>query len=258
MPESIPGSGCERYSRKLNSLIVLVVISTLFIACNSPAVDENSLTIAVASSLVLPVQELCTMYEKQSGIKSKIIAGSSGKLAAQISAGAPYDLFLSADTDYPQALVERGVTGGELIIFASGKLVLFIRTATLKADLNYLLEDKVKTIAVPNPDVAPYGRVAIKALKNVGIYEQVKAKLIYGENVGQVNQFLHGGAVDAGITAVTFAKMNLLDYTVTVIDTTLYPPIQHGAVLLKNAGAEAQAFLQFLLSHFGQIELSNY
>lgn len=241
-------------------LIQILVYGAILVttACESPGASSNELTIAVAASLVLPITEIVSNYEEVSGKQVSIITGSSGKITAQITAGAPYDLFLSADMEYPETLVKQGLTKGRTIVFSQGALVLFGRVGNLSLDLDYLLNDEIKTIAIPNPEVAPYGRAAIQSLQKAGVYEQLKPKLIYGESVGQVNQFLHSGAVDAGITAATFAGVQLEDYSMSQVDTLIYSPIEHGAVVLKGAGAGAESFLEYLMSGEGKEILKRY
>lgn len=243
--------------RGLTTLFLLVLF---FTACSSPSdrKNTNQVTIAVAASLALPIEKIAKVYEVKSNVRVTIISGSSGKLAAQIAAGAPYQLFLSADIEYPAALVAQGLTKGSVTVFASGSLALFARNSVTANGLDALTHPEITSIAIPNPAVAPYGRAAIEALKKAGLHEQLKTKFVYGESVGQVNQFLHGGVVDAGITALTFAKMEQEEYVVNRVDTSLYSPIQHGAVLLKRAGEQAEDFLAFLRSEKGQNILNTY
>lgn len=227
-------------------------------ACGQAETEPPRLTIAVAASLVLPTEELVKTYTQQTGVNCKIISGSSGKLTAQIKAGAPYDVFLSADLDYPNALYQQGFTEGEPIAFARGHLGVYLKKGSLVPGIFVLEHEEIKTIAVPNPEVAPYGRAAVSALKKAGIYAQIEHKLVYGESVGQVNQFLHSGAVDAGVTATTIGQQNWSNYVIGLVADSLYAPLYHGAVRLKKTGIPAEQWMHFLQSAEGQAILRSY
>ncbi|HXR09275.1 MAG TPA: molybdate ABC transporter substrate-binding protein, partial [Candidatus Acidoferrales bacterium] len=172
----------------------------------------QTLRIAAASDLQFALDDLAAQYEKQSGTKLAITYGSSGNFFAQIQNGAPFDLFFSADIAYPQKLIDAGFAEpGSRYTYAFGRIVLWLppESPLTLADLqwNTLLDARIQKIAIANPDHAPYGRAAVAALQKAGIYERIKAKLVYGENISQAAQFVQSGSAQAGILAIslTFA-----------------------------------------------------
>lgn len=263
----------------LNSLLFLLV---LFL----PAVSAQEITVAAAANVQYALEELKTEFEKNTDIKLKTIIGSSGTLTAQIENGAPFDIFISADMEYPEILHKEGLTYQPPKIYAYGGLVLWtLKDLDLSKGLKIIADPSVKKIALANPKTAPYGRQAINAMKLFQLYKDVESKLVYGESIAQVNQFITAQAVDVGFTAksvvlapnlLTFAQPinNILeskgrdtDYhnwylikqksvkekgTWVELDPNSYSPIAQGVVILKHAEGnnlkEAQAFYDFLFS----------
>ncbi len=207
----------------------------LFLFCIKLQAEE--VTVAIAANLQFVFQEISTNFKNKTGIEVKTISGASGKLTAQIQNGAPFDVFMSADNDYPQNLFKSGFTYGEPKIYAYGSLV-FWTYKDLKLDniLKLLQSSEIKSIAIANPKNAPYGREAINYLNNCKIYEAIKDKLVYGESISQVNQYITSGSSDIGITAKSIVvspdmknKGKWID-----VDEKLYKPIAQSAVILKN------------------------
>ncbi|MEL6926383.1 MAG: molybdate ABC transporter substrate-binding protein, partial [Bacteroidota bacterium] len=189
--------------------------------------------------------------------------------------GAPYDLFLSADVKYPEALHALQLTDGPPRIYARGQLMAW----TLREDLlvtssrdieandtafvNILLSDEVRRIAIANPDIAPYGAAAVQYFTQQGVYEQLKDKLVFGESIAQTNQFILSGAAELGFTArsVSAAPEVSGKGNWVAIDPTQYAPIEQGVVVLRNRPAhlaKAQKFRDFLFSESGQNILKTY
>ena len=192
--------------------------------------------------------------------------GSSGNFSSQIQSGAPFDLFFSADTDYPRQLEASGFAEpGTFCVYAIGRIVIWIppegKVDVPKEGWRALLDAGVQKIAIANPQHAPYGSAAIAALQKAGIYEKVKAKLVYGENISQAAQFVQSGNAQAGILAESLAvspAMKNGKYWEIPLET--YPAIEQGAIVVKNAKnkASALAFLEFVRSEAGQKLLEKY
>ncbi|GAB3697391.1 molybdate ABC transporter substrate-binding protein [Spirosoma flavus] len=223
-------------------LILLLCPSSLF---------AQSLRVAVAANAQFVMEQLKTAFQKQTGINVESIVNSSGKLTTQIQQGAPYDVFLSADMEYPQTLHKAGFTLEAPVVYAYGSLVLWTAgDLTVGADLKVLSEPGVRHIAIANPATAPYGEAAISFLKTRKLLEKIQPKIVYGESIAQVNQYILSGSAEIGFTA----KSVVLDPSLTKrghwvdIPTTGYSPIAQGVVVLKRTeqAKAAQQFLAFL------------
>ncbi|HET9832114.1 MAG TPA: molybdate ABC transporter substrate-binding protein, partial [Vicinamibacterales bacterium] len=212
------------------------------------------LTIAAASDLQPVLPRLVPLFEQQTGHTVRVTFGSSGNFLAQIRSGAPFDVFLSADIDYPQQLEAAGLAEPEtLLSYATGSLVLWTRKGSavdVRRGLDVLSTGAVRRIAIANPDHAPYGRAAVAALRNSGLYETVRAKLVLGENVSQAAQFVQSANAEAGLIPLSLARsMGLRDIGEYVdVTTTLYPPIRQAAIIPRASPNKdaARAFLAFL------------
>lgn len=223
------------------------------------------LTVAVAANVQPAFEEIQAVFEKKTGTVIKPVIGSSGKFVAQIENGAPFDVFLSADTQYPEALAQKGLTLGEPKVYAHGTLIIWTLSGiNLSQGLAALSAHSVQKIAVASPETAPYGRQAINALKNSGLYDQIKDKLVYGESIAQVNQFITSQAADVGLTAksVIFAPNQKEKGIWVEVDKASYEPIAQAAVILKHAETHAsetaQTFFDFLFSETAQEIFKKY
>lgn len=213
------------------------------------------LTVAVAANVQYPFEELEAIFEKKTGITVEPVIGSSGKLTAQIENGAPFDILISADMDYPEALHEKGLTYNDPAVYGYGRLVIWtINDLDLSKGIDVLTDAGVRKIAVASPKTAPYGRQAVNALKFYGVYDEVLDKLVYGESIAQVNQFISTRAADLGITAMSVVLApNMKDKGKWIeIDKVSYEPIAQGVVILKYAQDHnpeaARKFFEFLFS----------
>jgi molybdate transport system substrate-binding protein len=212
------------------------------------------LSIAAASDLQVVLPTVVGSFEQSSGLKVTVSFGSSGNFLAQIKNGAPFDVFLSADIDYPRELERAGLAEpGTLSPYATGSLVLWTRTGSgidIQRGLDVLLSERVRHIAVANPEHAPYGRAAVAALRKAGLYDKVRAKLVLGENVSQAAQFVQSGNADAGLIPLSLARAPAASAVghFVAVPSSLYPPIEQAAVVVRasrNKNA-ARAFLAFL------------
>ncbi len=227
--------------------LMLILIST-------PALADD-LMVAASANAQFAMRELRESFQKDTGISVTVITGSSGKLTAQIKNGAPFDIFLSADTRYPRVLYDDGFTLGEPVVYAYGSLVLWtIKDLDLSGGLPALLGDGFKKIAVANPQTAPYGVEAIKALRYFDLYDRLEIRLVYGSSISQTSQFISSGAADAGITAKSVVLAPEMKTSGSWIDVSpdSYEPIAQGVVIIKRGKEapkkDAVLFYDFLFS----------
>jgi molybdate transport system substrate-binding protein len=225
----------------------------LLAGCSKPS---DQIIIATAANVQYVMQDIKKEFEKESGKPVEIVVSSSGKLTTQIREGAPFDVFVSADTKYPQEIFEKGGSEEAPKIYAYGTLVMWSKDLPA-ADLNpdILATEKIKKIAIPNPRVAPYGEAAIQVLENHKSFAQIKSKLVYGESIAQTAQYISSGTAEAGFNALSIVlspemkgKGNWV-----VVDSSLYKPIAQAAILLRHSDNSpkkktSEAFYNFLFS----------
>jgi molybdate transport system substrate-binding protein len=192
------------------------------------------------------MKELKQAFEAEHhGSTVSISIGSSVNLETQIENGAPFDVFLSADVEQPQKLIHSGkAEANSFFVYAQGILALLVPKKNAEIlNLQSLNSERVRKIAIANPEHAPYGRAAVAALKAAKLYDKLQAKIVMGENVAQAAQFVVAGNADAGI--VSMSAKGLEGVVAYPVNPSLYPPIRQGAVLTK-AGADNAAAKQFL------------
>ncbi len=196
--------------KKSTSLAILVSLSMLqLMPAFASDVRAGEITVAAAADLTFVFKEIGARFQKETGNSIKLSYGSSGNFFSQIKNGAPYDMFFSADVAFPQKLEAADlVEPGSLYEYATGKLVIWVQSKS-KLDLNQglkvLLDPGIGKIAIANPVHAPYGAAAVAALQHDGIYDQVKPKIIQGENISQTAQFVQSGNADVGLLAFSLA-----------------------------------------------------
>ena len=229
--------------------------------------QEKPLRVAAAADLQFVLPQIAAGFEKASGKKVELIFGSSGNFFAQIQNGAPFDVFLSADTTYPQRLIQSAAADANSYrVYAQGQLVLWLPQNShldpSKLGMKILLDPSLKKIALANPEHAPYGRAAVAALKSAGIGEQVKSKLVMGENISQTAQFVQSGNAQVGMLALSTAKalQEQSGGKICVVPQQLYPPLQQAAVIVARSAQRqlAQAFLNYMTGAQGQKVLNDY
>jgi molybdate transport system substrate-binding protein len=229
-------------------LLILLFLINLVVGCNSD--KHKKLRIAVASNLSEPITLIGNNYQIDFDIKVEVITGSSGKLMAQILHGAPYDIFISADIQYLNLLKDQNELYEDPVIFVEGKLILWTLQDSQDSDLQLLLSENVEKIAIPNPEIAPYGKAAKEVLINLNLWDHIKHKLVFGESVTQTNQFLLTEAVQAGITSQSLIHSPNFtsDGQWNEINNSLHQPISHGiAILNSSSNPEASKnFIDFL------------
>jgi molybdate transport system substrate-binding protein len=242
----------------------------LLIPASQPTVEGKvgrTIRLAAAADLRFAFDELAASFEQRyPDIKLAVSYGASGTLCAQLENQAPFDLFLSADTDYPRRLANLGLTEGDPFVYAVGRLVVWVPNNS-HVDLDRLgaralLEQAVHKIAIANPRHAPYGRAAEAALRGLGLYEAVRDKLVLGENVAQAAQFVQSGSADAGLFGLSLALAPTVRESGRYweVPTTAYPPIRQAGVILSWARDRlaAAAVRDFLLSPEGQALLNRH
>lgn len=198
--------------------------------------DQTTFIIAGSANMQYALSEICDTFHSIYKIRPKLVFGSSGKLTAQIQEGAPYDIFLSADTKYPMALFEQQLTVGKPETYAFGKLILWTSVDSIPLSVAYLAKDSIKHIALANPATAPYGVSAFEFLQNARLDKLLSDNLVYGENIAQVNQFIYSGSASVGITAHSTVHNPQLNHyrNFLFIPDSLYKPIMQSAVLIQS------------------------
>jgi molybdate transport system substrate-binding protein len=211
--------------------------------------------VVAASDLQYALPELADLYQRQTGITVVLTLGSSGNFAQQLRQGLPADLFLSADEAFVFSLADAGLTQDRGALYALGRIAVHASpgsTLPLDARLSGLRAswEQVSRFAIANPEHAPYGRAARQALETLGLWEQVKPKLVLGENVSQATQFVVSGAAPVGITALSLllAPQGGLRGRHVVLPESLHAPLRQRMVLLKSATPAARGLHDYLQS----------
>jgi molybdate transport system substrate-binding protein len=230
----------------LTSLLAIVLLA---VPAGAQAPDVR---VAAASDLQAALPGVIERFQKETGLRVQPTFGSSGNFFAQLQNGAPFDVFLSADIEYPRRLQAAGFGEG-VVSYGTGRLVLWTRRDSgidVKRGLQSVLDPRVKRIAIANPQYAPYGRAALAALQAQRLHEKVRDRLVFGENIAQTAQFAQSGNADVGIIALALAVGPSLKASGTYIEVpaSLHPPIEQGAIVLKSArdAAAARRFIAFL------------
>jgi molybdate transport system substrate-binding protein len=254
----------------LGALVLAFVVPLSTGRCGAgpqPPSPRGRVRVAAASDLNAGFGELITRFGAAHDVDVSVSYGSSGTFYAQLLNQAPFDLFLSADVSYPNQLAARGLTLPQSeFTYAIGRVVVWT-PASSPVDVEHdglpaLAAASIAHVAIANPEHAPYGRAAVAAMQAAGIYDQVRAKLVLGENVAQAMQFVQSGAADAGIVArsLVFAPAAAGKGRVFEIPPSSYPRIEQGGAILKSAADPdaARALRGFLLSAEGQAILKKY
>jgi len=226
----------------------------------------QEITVAAAADLQFATQDIAARFEKETGKTVKVTYGSSGNFFQQIQNGAPFDMFFSANLDFPRKLEAAELTDpGSFYRYARGKLVIWVPNS-LKLDLTpgmkVLLDPSIKKLAIANPQHAPYGQAAVAAMQHEQIYDKVKDKIVLGENISQTASFVVSGSADAGIVALSLAmSSNMKDRGRYVeIPADEYPPIEQACVILRSSKNKeiARQFLSFFKTPVIAEVLRNY
>jgi molybdate transport system substrate-binding protein len=241
----------DRFVRALLALLVAV----LGAAAGILMAQTRTLTVAAAADVGPALREIVAAYERRGGARVTVVLGASGTLMTQIEHGAPYDVFMSADMEYPHRLESQGIAVlSTLAPYAVGSLVLWApkSSALNLRELGWktLSQPGVRAIAIANPEHAPYGKAAVAALRQANLFDAVKARLVLGENVAQAAQFVTSGNAQVGIIPLSLAVTPELTRTGQwwEVPPTSHPAIMQGAVVLRRSRniKQAEEFLDFL------------
>jgi molybdate transport system substrate-binding protein len=224
--------------------------------------------VAAAADLKFVLDDMSAAFRTQHpDITVQVSYGSSGNFFAQLTNQAPFDMFFSADVDYPRQLIAQGIAAKETeFLYAVGRLVVWVPHASAldleRLGIQALADASVRKIAIANPKHAPYGRAAEAAMKTLGVYEAVRERLVYGENIAQTVQFVQTGAADIGIIALSLAVAPALKEAGRYWEVPMesYPRIEQGGVILSWAmdGAAARALRAFVVGAEGRATLHRY
>jgi molybdate transport system substrate-binding protein len=241
-------------TRPVKKLFLILLLAS-FVLNVGAQTQPTELTVAAAADLGNVLKEVAANYEKKSGVTVKLSFGASGALTQQIQNGAPFDIFFSADMDFPRQLIAAGEAEGPVPYqYAIGKLVLWVPSDS-PLDIEHkgmsaLLEPSVKKIAIANPQHAPYGRAAVAALKHAGLYDQISDKLVLGENISQAAQFAESGNAQVGFVAFAHAAAPSMQGKGKYweVPADFYPPLAQGVVIVSHSQhkKEAAEFIDYI------------
>ena len=236
----------------------------LGLALSINAVYAADVQVAVASNFSKPLEEIATKFKAASGHDLKISAGATGKLYAQVENGAPFEVFISADSKTPKKLVEANLAQADSqFTYAFGNLVLWSNQADLVDDKGEVLKsDKFKHLAVANPKTAPYGTAAMEVLDKLHLTETLSPKFVQGENITQTYDFVSTGNAELGFVALSQVQKDgkLKTGSAWLVPHDFYQPLAQDAVLLAKGkdSAAAQAFLAYLKQADAQTIMQAY
>jgi len=226
----------------------MLALLTMALGLASVTARAGEVKVAVAANFTNAAKEIGALFEKASGDKVVFSFGSTGQLYTQISQGAPFEVFLAADQARPKkAVAETLAVADSLFTYATGKIVLYSREASVVKGESTLKHAAFNKIAIANPVTAPYGTAAVQAMKALGVYDALSARIVQGTNIAQTYQFVASG--NAAVGFVALSQIALHDKgSRWIVPDTLYAPIAQDAVLVKRGAANktARAFLAFL------------
>ena len=249
--------GHDRMRRKISAIRragFACVFAVAALACDA-ARGADTPTIAVASNLQFALPEIAAAFKRASGKDVRLAFGSSGNFRRQIAEGAPFELFLAADTVFVAALAGEQRTVDEGVVYAIGRLALFIPNGSpVKADSRLsdvaraLRDGRLRKFAIANPELAPYGEAARQVLQHAGLWNEIEPHIVFGENISQAAQFAASGAAQGGIVAYSLVRSPTMagQGTYVLLPSSAHAPLAQKMVLLKNSGATARAFYGFL------------
>ena len=241
--------------RTLTASIDRFLVLWLLIGMPAAAAAQRPPTIAAAANLNFALTEIAKQFEQAQGARVELVFGASGTLTRQIQDGAPFEMFLAADEEFPNRLSAAGLTRDAGVVYAVGRLVIFApKGSPLTVDqrldgLGRLVKSgKVNRFAIANPDVAPYGRAAEAVLRKRGLWDALRPKLVLGDSITQAAQFATTGNAVGGLIAYSLVLSPGLAErgTYALIADADYPPLRQRMVLLKPAGGVAAQFYAYL------------
>ena len=240
--------------RALLSGALAVSLASLTACSKPPPAADEPLKIAAASDLSVAFKEVAEAFEKKTGKKVTLSFGSTGQLSKQIKEGAPFDVFAAANVSFIDDLIAaKAAVADTKQLYARGRIVIYTGEGSAPiSSLADLADDKVKKVAIANPEHAPYGKAADQALAKAGVLDKVKPKLVFGENVSQAQQFADSGNAEVSIIALSLALTAKGKHT--LIDDTLHEPIDQAVAVCEISKQKAAAgeFIAFVSSEEGR------
>ncbi|HZD51084.1 MAG TPA: molybdate ABC transporter substrate-binding protein [Silvibacterium sp.] len=243
-------------------ILTVIAVPALGSGAQTASAARETLRIAAAADLQPVLPPLLAEFETQTGIHTEASYQSSATLATQIINGAPFDLFLAADLSFPDRVIAAGLSEEtQPIAYARGTLVLWARNDSTfhSLSMDCLKDPELKSLAMADPEHAPYGRAAKAALIHLGLYDSLKSKLVIAENIAQAAQFVESGNAELGLISLTSAVTPRLRSSghYVPVPQDAYPPILQGAVIVKHPSGtrSAHRFLDFLASASVQQQL---
>ena len=261
--KQLQGSLFLTTNKMIKKLFLGLILIFIFEGCT---VQTQKVSVAAASDLKFALDSVISIYHKQyPNTKIEVTYGSSGKFLEQIQYDAPFDLYFSADVSYPQKLTALGLTISDVKIYGIGRIVIWSKKIDPNIEkMNSLLNPNLNKIAIANPEHAPYGERAKESMIYYKIFDKVKSKFVFGENISQTAQFVQLGAADIGVVALSLAlspNMKNEGGKYYVIPEKSHKPLEQGYVILKHAenNPNALGFYNFMaspktimiLKHFG-------
>ncbi|HEX6137234.1 MAG TPA: molybdate ABC transporter substrate-binding protein [Casimicrobiaceae bacterium] len=245
----------------------LAALAVAALLAGGPALGADVPNVAVASNLQFALPDIVAAFGRAGGGDVRLAFGSSGNFRRQIADGAPFELFLSADAAYVDDLAREGRTAGDGVVYAVGRLALFVPKgspiepdAQLRGVAAALADGRLRKFAIANPELAPYGRAARQALMHAGLWQAIAPRLVLGENITQAAQFAASGAAQGGIVAYSLVRSpTMADRGAYVLlPASVHEPLVQKMALLKGAGATARAFYDFLQQPAARAILERY
>ncbi|MBI3942912.1 MAG: molybdate ABC transporter substrate-binding protein [Chloroflexi bacterium] len=250
-----------RWRIVLAVLAVAIIGVAVAVGIRPGNIDSSEVSVAAAADLNSAFTEIATLYEQETRHKVVLAFGSTGQLAQQVENGAPFDILAAANVSYIDDLRQKGLVIPETQqLYAQGRIVLAVnkKSGVNAIDLEGLLNPAIQHIAIANPDHAPYGVAAMQALQTEGIWEQIKPRLVYGENIQQTLQYIQTGNAEVGIVALSVA--NVPEISWTPIDGKLHQPLNQALAVIKDSQHEAAArnFVTFVNGPQGRAIMKKY
>ena len=245
----------------------LALPAILVLELHAPTHAQPVPTVAAASDLKFAIEEVAAAFERETGVKLRLVFGSSGNVKTQILQGAPFHLFMSADEEFVHELADAGRTEDRGRGYALGRIGIMVPPGSpLKPDgelkdLAAALRDgRLQKFAIANPEHAPYGARAREALLHAGLWEAILPRLVYGENISQAAQFAVSGSTQGGIIAQSLALAPAVAATgrFALIPEAWHRPLKQRMVLVKGAPAQARAFYEFISTPAAQAVMKRY
>jgi molybdate transport system substrate-binding protein len=254
----------------LGALLALLALAAVALGAAGRPLAAAEVQVAAAANFTAPLAEIAKAFEQATGHRLLVSAGSSGKLAAQIQNGAPFEVLLAADAERPALLEKDGMAvAGSRFTYARGRLALWSPDpALVDAAGKVLAGDRFHHLAIANPKLAPYGAAAQQVLTGLGLWETLTPLLVQGEDIGQAYQFVASGAAELGFVALSQVRAAASSGggagqpkgSVWIVPESRYRPIEQQAVLLAKGAANpaARAFLDFLRGKAARAVIERY